>query len=88
MGASTSTSTQACEINLTAFTQTNVMTIFVRPLQRRNVRVLHDAALSVLCSVRVLIAKGLLTRRRSTRIVEALVKLLSVAPWVGKGGFN
>jgi hypothetical protein len=62
------------------------MTSFVSPLQRRNVRVLHAPALSVLCSVRVLIAKGLLTRRRRQRIVEASVKLLSVDPgWEEEG---
>ena len=73
------------EINLAALTQTNVMTSFVRPLQRRNVRMLHAAALSVQCSVRVMIAKGLLTRRRSKWILEASVKLLSAAPSWGGG---
>jgi hypothetical protein len=61
------------------------MTSFVRPLQRRNVRVLHAAALSVQCSVRVMIAKGLLTRRRSKWILQASVKLLSAAPSWGGG---
>jgi hypothetical protein len=56
------------EINLAALTQTNVMTSFVRPLLRRNARVLHAAALSVQCCMRVLIAKGLLMRRRSEKV--------------------
>ena len=68
------------EINLTAMTQKNVMTGYERRLQRRSMA--HErgaAALTVQCSIRVLLAKRLMTRRRSERILQASVKLQSVA---------
>jgi hypothetical protein len=52
--------------------------------QGESLRLFHAAVLSVQCSMRVLIAKGLLTKRRSKWIVEASVKLLSVAPNSGR----
>ena len=61
-------------------TQKNVMTGYERRLQRRSMA--HErgtAALMVQCSTRVLLAKRLMTRRRNERILQASVKLQSVA---------